>query len=154
MSKSIAPRGLTRGVAISLGTVFALLSAFHIVGAFGVLDLPILPTMPDRPPDLPSPQAPSFAWLTVAVALALAALVVFARADLILTSIPTRLSTLGCLVVGAIFALRAIGEFEALGFFRSIKETDFAFWDMWLYTPLSLVLGLSTLWLAMTPRSR
>ncbi len=141
------PIGSKGGVAISLGAVFALLSAFHIIGAFGVWDLPILPVMPP-------PQASSPAYLTVAAALALAAWVVLARADLLLTSVPSKLSTLACSGLGVIFVLRAIGEFRMLGFFKSIKGTDFAFWDTWLYTPLSLALGLGALWLVTTPRSR
>ncbi len=44
MSNAKIPPGLKGGVAISLGAVLALLSAFHIVGALGVWDLPILPT--------------------------------------------------------------------------------------------------------------
>ena len=148
------PLGLRGGVAISLGAVFALLSAFHIIGAFGVWDLPILPVMPDRPPDMPPPQASSSAYLTVAAALALAALVVLARADLLLTSVWPKLSTVACFSLGVIFILRAIGEFQMLGFFKSIRGTDFAFWDTWLYTPLSLTLGLGALWLATTPRAR
>ena len=102
--------GIKGGVAISLGAVFVVLSAFHIIGAFGVWDLPILPVMPDRPPDLPLPQASSSAYLTAAAALALAALVVLARADLLLTSVPSKLSTLACSGLGVIFVLRAIGE--------------------------------------------
>ena len=147
------PLGLRGGVAISLGAVFALLSAFHIIGAFGVWDLPILPVMPDRPPDMPLPQAPSSAYLFVAVALALAALVVLACADLLLTSVWPKLSTVACFLLGVIFILRAIGEFQMLGFFKSIRGTDFAFWDTWLYTPLCLTLGVGALWLATTPRA-
>ncbi len=154
MSHAKTPPGLKGGVAISLGAVFALLSSFHIIGAFGVWDLPILPVMPDRPPDMPPPQASSSAYMFVAVALALAALVVLARADLLLTSVPPMLSTLACSILGVLFVLRAMGEFRMLGFFKSIKGTDFAFWDTWLYTPLSLALGLGAVWLATTPRTR
>ena len=96
MSNRKLPLGLKSGVAISLGVVFAMLSAFHIIGAFGVWDLPILPTMPDRPPDMPPPQASSPAYLTVAAALASAALVVLARADLLFTSVWSKLSTVAC----------------------------------------------------------
>ena len=88
------PPGLKSRVAISLGALFALLCAFHIVGAFGVWDrLPVIPVVAD----MPTPQPSSFAWLAVAAALALAALVVLARADLILPSVPPRLSTVACL---------------------------------------------------------
>ena len=145
------PPGLKSSLAFSLGAVFALLCAFHIVGAFGTWGhLPVIPVVPDRP----TPQPSSFAWLAVAAVLALAAVVALARADLILRSVPPMLSTLACLVLGVIFVLRAIGEFRMLGFFKSITGTDFAFWDTWLYTPLILVLGLSALWLASTARSR
>jgi len=142
--------GLTSGVAISLGVVFALLSVFHVIGSFGVWDhLPILPTMPNMPP----PRASSPAYVSVAVALALAALVVLVRGDLLLNSVWQKLSTVSCLGLGVVFVLRAIGEFKTLGFFKSIRGTDFAFWDTWLYTPLSLTLGLGALWLATTPRA-
>ena len=145
------PPALKSRLAISLCAVFALLSAFHIVGAFGTWGhLPVTPVVPDTP----TPQPSSFAWLAVAVALALAALVVLARADLLLTSVPPKLSTLACSILGVIFVLRAIGEFQLLGFFKSIKGTDFAYWDTWLYTPLSLALGLGALWLVTTPRAR
>ena len=154
MSNAKIPLGLKGGVAISLGAMFALLSAFHIIGAFGLWDLPILPVMPDRPPDLPPPQASSAAYSFVAVALALAGLVVLARGGLLFASVWPKLSTVACFSLGVIFVLRAMGEFQMLGFFKSVTGTDFAFWDTWLYTPLSLALGLGALWLATTPRAR
>ncbi|MCP3957705.1 MAG: DUF3995 domain-containing protein [bacterium] len=145
------PRALTSTLAIFLATVFALLCAFHVIGAFGVwVDLPVIPELPDRVLAHPS----SISWLGVAAALALAVLVVLTRGDLILRFVPPWFSTLACLVLGAVFVLRSIGELRMFGFFRSITGTDFAFWDTWLYTPLCLVIGLCTLWLASTPRLR
>ena len=155
MRNAKIPLGLKGGVAISLGTVFALLCAFHIVGAFGGWHrLPVIPTLPSSMEYSADRWPSSVSWLAVAAALALAALVVLARADLLLTSVPPKLSTLACLALGVIFVLRAIGEFRMLGFFKSIKGTDFAFWDTWLYTPLFLALGLGALWLATTRRTR
>ena len=143
--------GLKRTVAIALAAVFALLSAFHVVGALGAwTSLPIIPTVPGELAQWPS----SLSWMGVAGALALAAVVVLTRGDLILRSLPPWLSTTACLVLGAVFVLRAIGEFRFLGFFKTIAGTDFAFWDTWLYTPLCLALGLGALWLASTPRTR
>ena len=145
------PRGWKGGISASLGIVFALLSAFHIVGAFGVSDdLPVVPVVSERPTPMPS----SLSWLAVAAALAVAPLVVLARGDLILTSTPPTMSTFACSVLGLVFVLRAVGEFRMFGFFRSITGTDFAFWDAWLYTPLCLALGLGALWLATTRRAR
>ena len=34
------------------------------------------------------------------------------------------------------FALRAIGEFRYCGFFKRIRNTEFAYWDTRLYSPL------------------
>jgi hypothetical protein len=51
-------------------------------------------------------------------------------------------------VLGIIFVVRSIGDFRSAGFFKSVRNTTFALWDTWLYSPLCLVLGLSTLWLA------
>ncbi len=139
-----------RTVAISLATVFALLSVFHVIGAFGTWrSLAVIPTVAGEPPHYPS----ALSWLGVAGLLALAALVVVVRGDVILRSIPPRLSTLACLTLGAVFVLRSIGEFRFFGFFRTVTGTSFAFWDAWLYTPLCLVIGLGALWLARTPRS-
>jgi len=37
--------------------------------------------------------------------------------------------------------LRAIGEFKYLGFFKKIKNTEFAIADSKLFSPLSLAIG-------------
>ncbi len=144
------PQKLKGTVAMSLATVFALLSLFHVIGALGHWrSLAVIPVVSGEVPHYPS----SSSWLAVAAALALAALVVLVRGDIILPSIPSRLSTLACLILGAVFVLRAIGEFRFFGFFRSVTDTRFAFWDTLLYTPLCLVIGVSALWLARTPRA-
>lgn len=143
--------GVKRVLAFSLGVVFVLLSAFHVIGAFGAWDqLPVIPEVPGEVVHRPS--GPS--WLFIAGALGLAALVVAVRGDVISTPLPSKLSTLACLVLAAVFIARTIGEFRFFGFFRTIEGTDFAFWDTWLYTPLCLAIGLGALWLASTTRSR
>jgi hypothetical protein len=45
-------------------------------------------------------------------------------------------------VIASIFIIRAIGDFKYAGFFKQIKETDFAKYDTKLYSPLCLVIGL------------
>ncbi len=51
-------------------------------------------------------------------------------------------------VIGALFVLRAIGEFRLVGFFKRVRGTAFARWDTALFSPLSLAIGLAALWLA------
>jgi len=45
-------------------------------------------------------------------------------------------------ILSAIFTIRAIGEFNAIGFFKKIKETPFAIYDTKYFSPLCLVLGI------------
>ncbi len=137
-----------RVVSIALAVVFAVLSAFHIAWAVGDAPTAVMPAMPGRPQPRPS----AFGSLTVAVALALAALIVLARGRLIFANITPRLVRFSCAALGLVFVLRAIGEFRVLGFFKSISDSQFAIWDTWLYSPLSLALGVGCVWLAVGDR--
>ncbi len=46
------------------------------------------------------------------------------------------------LFISIIFVLRSIGEFNAVGFFKKIKKSEFAIYDTKYFSPLSLILGL------------
>jgi len=46
------------------------------------------------------------------------------------------------LFLSIIFTLRAIGEFNMVGFFKKIKNTEFARYDTKYFSPISLVLGI------------
>ena len=46
--------------------------------------------------------------------------------------------------VGAIFLLRAIGDFHYIGFSKKVKETQFAKKDTKIYTPLSLIIAITS----------
>ncbi len=39
------------------------------------------------------------------------------------------------------FALRAVGEFRYCGFLKRIRNTEFAYWDTRVYTPLCVVMA-------------
>lgn len=45
--------------------------------------------------------------------------------------------------IGIVFLLRSIGEFNAVGFFKRIKNTSFAKYDTLFYSPLCLYLALA-----------
>jgi len=45
-------------------------------------------------------------------------------------------------VIGALFLLRAIGDFKYVGFTKSVRSTNFAAYDTKFFTPLSLTIGL------------
>lgn len=48
----------------------------------------------------------------------------------------------GSWVIPIIFLLRAIGEFKYIGFFKSIKNTDFGKLDTKFFSPLCLIIGI------------
>jgi hypothetical protein len=45
-------------------------------------------------------------------------------------------------ILSGIFTLRGIGEFNAVGLFKKIKSSEFAYYDTRFYTPFALSIGL------------
>ena len=133
-------------VGITLGVVFAFLSGLHVFWAFGGKwgSAATVPLSNGKPTFTPTRGA----TLLVATALTSAAFVVLTRANVIFTRVPAWASQWTSALLGIIFVVRSIGDFRWVGFFKSVRNTAFALWDTWLYSPLCLVLGLSTLWLA------
>ena len=138
-------------VGVLLAAVFVILALFHVDWTFRGIPtrIPVVPDIPDKPPINPSPAS----CLGVATALALAAVVTLASADLMLTAIPYRLRMIAGLVLGGVFVLRAVGDFRLVGFFKSVRGTDFASWDSWLYSPLCLAIGIGVLWLSVSRKA-
>ena len=72
--------------------------------------------------------------------------VIFAQAagwfnfEIIAPYMPTLL-----LVLVAVFALRALGDFKYVGFFKKVKNTDFALNDTKYFTPLCAFVAVSLL---------
>lgn len=44
-------------------------------------------------------------------------------------------------IISALFFLRAIGEFHTVGFFKKVKQTPFAQFDTFFYSPLCVYLA-------------
>lgn len=64
------------------------------------------------------------------------------KSGLLAYSLPDSIEKYGSWVIPIIFFLRAIGEFRYVGFFKSVKGTEFAKWDTQLFSPLCLILAL------------
>jgi hypothetical protein len=45
-------------------------------------------------------------------------------------------------ILSGIFTLRGIGEFNAVGLFKKIKSSEFAYYDTRFYTPFALTMGM------------
>lgn len=66
----------------------------------------------------------------------------------LLIPIPDWVLSYAGLGIGAIFCLRAMGDFKYVGFTKKIKSTPFAIKDTKYYSPLCMILGTIALILA------
>jgi hypothetical protein len=133
-------------MAIGVALILCAIALLHVYwGIVGVSGRSIaLPEIDGKPTFMPS----RLACFSVASALALAALIVLWRGGWASVPVPTAVATVGTLGVGIVFVLRAVGDFRLVGFFKRVRGTPFAIWDTRVFSPLSLALGLSSLWIA------
>jgi len=125
-------------MAISSVLVFGLLSLLHLYWAFGgeVGTQKAIPKIDGKPAFVPSK------FITIIVALALAICGVVA----LILGFSSQVSIVFLQYViylgwflASVFFLRAIGDFNLVGFFKKIKGSEFAKYDTLLYSPLCLV---------------
>jgi len=64
------------------------------------------------------------------------------KSGLIEYNLPESIMKYGTWIVPIIFLLRAIGEFKYIGFFKSVKNTNFGKLDSKFFSPLCLVIGI------------
>jgi hypothetical protein len=131
------------GLAIALVAAFDLLCLMHLYWAAGgrAGNLQVLPERADGTPLFrPGPAS----TLVVAVLLAIAGLLVAGRAGILPGPFPPGLVRLGTWCVSGALLLRAVGEFRYVGFFKRVRGTAFARMDSLLYSPLALLLGAGT----------
>ena len=57
-------------------------------------------------------------------------------------NLPEWIMKYGSWIIPIIFLLRAIGEFKYVGFFKSVKKTDFGKLDTKFFSPLCLIIGI------------
>ncbi len=118
------------------------LSGLHIYWACGGKFASIV-TLPERngQPLFQPGAGPS---VFVAALFLFAAWLVLQRSKIAPQVLPYWMVILGTWIVAAAFIARAIGEFNYLGFFKHVRETQFARLDSKLYSPAALLLGLGT----------
>lgn len=129
-------------IAILLATILLLLSGLHVFWAFGGRwgISAVIPTVEQGGQRLFTP--PPLATLAVAMALLVASLLVLLQADLLTIMLPGWIPRLGVWFLAIVFALRAIGDFRYVGFFKRVRNTTFASMDTQFYTPLCVVLAV------------
>ena len=131
---------MNRALGVILAVIFAILSLLHFYwaagGRFGVGSA--IPQVNDVPAFTPSPLA----TVLVGIALLLAMLTILGQIELWGKFIPKWIFRGGTLGLSLIFFLRAIGEFNLVGFFKKSSDSAFAFWDTFLFSPLCLFIAV------------
>lgn len=134
-------------VAFAVVAVFIVLAAIHVYWAMGgrLGHSSAVPSQQGRPAFVPSATA----TLAVSVALCLCAVVVAAAARLITAPVPSSWITWIAYALALGLIARAIGDFRLVGFFKRVRDSDFARMDTAIYAPLCLVLGVAVFYVAL-----
>ncbi len=128
-------------LALILSLIFMLFSTLHFYwllgGRWGLKQA--IPTKSAaavfRPP-------PFLATLLVALVLLFFGLLYLLNSGLLIWSLPNWIASYGYWFVPSIFILRAIGDFNYVGFFKKVKGTIFAKADSKWFSPLCLGIGI------------
>jgi len=143
-----APGTVAAVLAITLAAGFVALSALHVYWALGGAwgDAAAIHEVRGKPAFRPGTAA----TLVVASLLALAAVVVIARAHLVqVPGAPPWLLALAAWVQTLVLAGRVVGDFRTFGVFKRVRGTRFARRDSLVYTPLCLALAAGCLGIAL-----
>lgn len=133
------------GSAELVAAIFAVIGLIHVYWALGgtwgtEVALPTRGSRPGQPPRFAIHPTPAGTFL-VALLLFCAAAVMVGRVGL-WAGPPPMLFTVLAWVLAALFLIRAVGEFRYVGFFKSVRDTRFATWDSWLFSPLCLLIAV------------
>jgi len=133
-------------IAIALAFVLCALAALHARWAVRnrFESTFVIPKVDGQYVFIPS----QFATSMVALALFAAAVIALAQGQVIALEVPPLFVLIAAYGAGAVFMLRAIGDFRLVGFFKRIRNTTFARWDTRLFSPLSALMGTGFLYLA------
>ena len=125
-----------QALAVLILSAIGFLHVFWAVRGKGVSGT-VVPTVEGKLLFVPGRMAT--AWVGVGL-LAVAAVLLdrMFKLSMLSASISKRI----CLLFALIFFLRAVGEFNYLGFFKRSRDTKFAYWDTRVFSPLSLLLAI------------
>ncbi|ASS49492.1 MAG: hypothetical protein A3D31_02755 [Candidatus Fluviicola riflensis] len=132
-------------IALLLFLIFLFISSIHFYWAFGGKwgGDSVLPTKDDNNTKVLNPSV--LPTLIVAFGLLGFGLFILVMSGLIPFNIPEWLFNYGLWIIAGIFILRAIGDFNYVGFFKKIKQTKFGKNDTNYFSPLCLVIGILTI---------
>ncbi len=135
---------MTPIIAIILFLIFLFLSSIHFYWGLGGRwgSGAVIPTKDDHVKVMMPGVMPT---LIVAFGLLGFGFFILAQAGIISVNLPQWLNRYGLWFIAGLFILRAIGDFNYVGFFKKIKQTKFGKNDSAYYSPLCLLIGLLTI---------
>lgn len=131
-------------ITILLFLIFLSISIIHFYWAFGGKRFSgaVVPTKDDTQP-LFVPGAIS--TFIVAIGLLCFGIFYVIKYGFIKVNLPILINQFGFWFIASIFIVRAIGDFNYVGFFKKYKSSKFAINDTKYYSPLCLLIGILTL---------
>ena len=132
---------MLRNLAILLALIFAVLGLLHFYWAAGgsLGGGAAIPSVRGEKVFTPSP----FATTVVGLMLLLGMYAFVGRIGHLTSGFPRWVFRGGTALISILFLLRAIGEFHYVGFFKSVRDSEFAAWDTYLFSPLCLFIAVS-----------
>jgi hypothetical protein len=135
-----------------LVAIFAVISLVHVYWALGG-EWAAVVAVPQVPVEGGARLQPAFkprGWitLTVAAALLLIAVLVCLRIGWWVPAVHHQSLQWIISAIAILMFARAIGDSDLVGFFKEVKDSEFARLDTWAYSPLCVVLGAGLLTVA------
>ena len=128
-------------LSVFLFLIFMVLGGFHfywLLGGTWGLEMAI----PSKGKKVSTLSIPKFATLIVGLVLVIFGLIYLNKPELINIQVPNWITNYAYWIIPSIFILRAIGEFNYVGFFKKVKDTEFAKADSKIFSPLCLIIGI------------
>jgi len=127
---------------IAIGLLW-FISVLHIYWAFGGRwgTAAVIPVKKGEQQPIFKPR--KFGTILVAVLILLASFILIFQAGYLVSFQVNTITNIGSIICAIVFMIRAIGDFNYLGFFKKIKHSQFARFDTLIYSPLCLYLGFT-----------
>ncbi|MEO5858143.1 MAG: DUF3995 domain-containing protein [Pyrinomonadaceae bacterium] len=132
---------MLRNLALLIALIFSVLGLLHFYWAAGgsLGGGAAIPSIAGEKIFTPS----GFASTAVGLLLFLGMYAFLGRIGFLTFGFPAWLFRVGTAMIAVIFGLRSIGEFRYVGFFKSVRDSEFAAWDSYLFSPLCLFIAIS-----------
>ncbi len=128
-------------LSIILFLIFTILGGFHFYWFFGGI-WGLKKVIPTKHKEANNMSIPKLATLMVGLLLVFFGLIYLVKSEIIYLQIPNWVTLYAYWFIPSVFVLRAIGEFNYVGFFKKIKNTEFGKTDSKIFSPLCMGIGI------------